>query len=74
MALLNPQRRRGRGRVDPDSEAFGVWIDAAHTAMLLYADEGANAAEGFLKRTGFLRDATFKSLVHALVHLSLIHI
>ena len=68
VVLLDPSARRGRGRVDPDSEAFGVRIDAAHTAMLLYADEGANAAEGFLKRTGLLGDATFKSLLQALVN------
>ena len=68
VVLLAPSVRRGRGRVDPDSEAFNHWIDAAHTAMMLYADESANAAEGFLKRTGLLSDATFKSLLHALVH------
>lgn len=68
VVLLAPSRRRGRGRVDPDSETFSAWIDAAHTAMLLYVDEGADIAEGFLKRTGFLRDATFKSLLAALVN------
>ena len=67
VVLLAPSVRRGRGRVDPDSEAFNHWIDAAHTAMMLYADESANAAEGFLKRTGLLSDATFKSLLQALV-------
>ena len=68
VVLMSPPRRRGKGRVDPNSDAFSVWIDAAHTAMLLYVDEGANAANGFLKRTGFLRDATFKSLLRALVN------
>ncbi|MDE0357068.1 MAG: DUF1156 domain-containing protein [Gammaproteobacteria bacterium] len=67
VVLLAPSARRGRGRVDPDSDMFSVWIDAAHTAMLLYADEGANAAESFLNRAGFRRDATFESLVRALV-------
>ena len=61
VVLLAPSDRRAKGRVDPDSEAFNHWIDAAHTAMMLYADEGANASEGFLKRAGFLRDATFES-------------
>ena len=67
VVLLAPSVRRGRGRVDPDSEAFNHWIDAAHTAMTLYADEGANAAEAFLRRAGFHRDATFESLLQALV-------
>ena len=68
VALLPAARRRGRGRVDPDSESFDVWIDAAHTAMLLYQDEGPAATEAFLKQAGLLRDATFRSLVQALVH------
>ena len=67
VVLLAPPARRGRGRVDPDSEAFNNWINAAHTAMMLYADEGANAAESFLRRAGLLRDATFESLLQALV-------
>lgn len=68
VELLPASRRRSRGRVDPDSEAFDVWIDAAHTAMLLYRDEGPAATEAFLKRAGLLRDATFRSLVQALVN------
>ena len=68
VELLPAARRRGRGRVDPDSESFDVWIDAAHTAMLLYEHEGPAATEAFLKRAGLLRDATFRSLVQALVH------
>lgn len=67
VVLLAPPARRGKGRVDPDSDTFSVWIDAAHTAMLLYADEGANAAGNFLERAGFRRDATFQSLLQALV-------
>ena len=68
VQLLPPSGRRGRGRVDPDTETFAIWIDAAHTAMLLYEEEGSPAAEAFLRRTGFLRDATFKSLLQALVN------
>ena len=68
VELLPASHRRGRGRVDPDSESFDVWIDAAHTAMLLYQDEGPAATEAFLKRAGLLRDATFRSLLQALVH------
>ena len=68
VELLPASRRRSRGRVDPDSEAFDAWINAAHTAMLLYEDEGSAAAEAFLKRAGLRRDATFRSLIQALVN------
>ncbi|WP_419861198.1 DUF1156 domain-containing protein [Candidatus Palauibacter sp.] len=67
VQLLSPARRRGRGRVDPDADPFAAWIDAAHTAMLLYDDEGPRSADVFLTRNGFLRDATFRALVAALV-------
>ena len=68
VELLSPSHRRSRHRVDPDSDAFELWIDAAHTAMLLYRDEGAAVTEAFLKRSGLLRDPTFKSLLQALVN------
>ena len=67
VELLSPARRRGPGRVDPDADPFAAWIDVAHTAMLLYDDEGPRSAEVFLTRNGFLRDATFRALVAALV-------
>ena len=67
VELLPPARRRGPGRVDPDAAAFTAWIDVAHTAMLLYDDEGPRSAEVFLTRNGFLRDATFRALVAGLV-------
>ncbi len=67
VQLLSPARRRGRGRVDPDADPFSTWIDVAHTAMLLYEDEGPRSADVFLTRNGFLRDATFRALVAALV-------
>ena len=68
VELLSPSHRRGRHRVDPDSDAFESWIDAAHTAMLLYRDEGAPVTEALLKRADLLRDPTFKSVVQALVN------
>ena len=68
VELLRPSGRRGRGRVDPDSDAFDLWIDAAHTAMLLYDEEGPRAAELFLRRNRLLRDPTFKALLQALVY------
>lgn len=67
VELLSPARRRGPGRVDPDADTFTAWIDVAHTAMLLYDDEGPRSAESFLAQSGFLRDTTFRALVAALV-------
>lgn len=68
VVLLQPGRRRGDGRVDPDGETFDTWIDAAHTAMLLYKEDGAAAARAFLDRLDFLEDGTFKALLQALIN------
>lgn len=68
VELLRPSARRGRDRVNPDSDAFDQWIDAAHTAMLLYDEEGPRATEVFLRRSRLLQDSTFKSLLRALVN------
>ena len=68
VELLPPSGRRGRGRVDPDSDAFDLWIDAAHTAMLLYDEDGPQATEMFLRRSRLLQDPTFTSLLQALVN------
>ena len=64
VELLPPSGRRGRGRVDPDSDAFDLWIDAAHTAMLLYDEDGPQATEMFLRRSRLLQDP--QALVNAI--------
>ena len=54
--------------MDPESDTLNASIEAAHTAMLLNADVGADATEGFLKRTGLLGAPSFRSLLLALVN------
>jgi hypothetical protein len=68
VVLLEPKRRRARGRVDPDADTFNTWLDAAHTAMLIYAEDGAAACEAFLKRTGLMNDGTFKVCLQAMIN------
>lgn len=68
VILLLPARRRGDGRVDPDGDGFDIWIDAVHTAMLLYKEDGPAAARAFLQRLDYLEDATFKALLQALIN------
>lgn len=67
VVLQLPEKRRKRGMVDPDLDYFPSWIDAAHTAMLLYAEDGEAACKRFLHRTGLLKDETFIACVEALV-------
>jgi adenine-specific DNA methylase len=41
VVLQAPAQRRRRGLVDPEAERFATLLDAAHTAMLVYAEDGA---------------------------------
>ena len=66
VVLLEPRQRRARPR--GPGGAFDAWLDAVHTAMLVYEEDGARACETFLKRTGLLNDATFKACPQALLN------
>jgi len=68
VILLPPRQRRGRGKADPEAEHFDTWLDAVHTAMLVYAEDGAPACETFLKRAGLRNDGTFKACLQALTN------
>lgn len=66
--LQQPKARRKKDMVDPDKKSFDCWIDAVHTAMLLYEEDGAQACKAFLQRTDLLTDTTFKACVQALLN------
>lgn len=65
VVLQQPKGRRKKGMVDPDRKSFDCWIDAVHTAMLVYEEDGARACEAFLKEAGLRHDATFKACLQA---------
>jgi len=68
VVLLEPKQRRGRGKADPEAQAFDTWLDAVHTALLVYEEDGAQACEAFLKRTGLMGDGTFKACLQAMLN------
>ncbi len=68
VALQEPADRRKRGMVDEDARDFAHWIDAAHAAMMIYAEDGAGPCEVFLRETGLRRDGTFRNLLQALLN------
>jgi len=68
VLLQPPKARRKRGMVDPDLRTFPTWIDAVHTAMLLYQEDGGPACKQLLSETGLISDSTFKALVQALLN------
>ncbi len=68
VRLLEPWERRAKGRVDDEAESFPVWINAAHTAMMVYREDGPQACEVFLRRSGLRKDSTFKALLQAMIN------
>lgn len=54
--------------VDPTMPEFDCWLDAAHTAMLAFEEDGSNACETFLKHSGLLTDSTFKLVLQAMIN------
>jgi len=68
VALQPPKARRKRNMVDPDCLVFESLVDAVHTMMLVYQEDGSIACEQFLRQTGLRNDATFKSCLQALIN------
>jgi hypothetical protein len=63
-----PTARRKRGMVDPEVDYFDCWLDAVHTAMLVYEEDGAPACGRFLNASGLRGDDTFKACLLALLN------
>jgi putative DNA methylase len=68
VVIQTPKQRRKRGMVDPEVEVFDSLIDAVHTAMLVLQEDGANACEVFLNRSGLMSDGAFKQCVQAMIN------
>jgi adenine-specific DNA methylase len=68
VVLQEPIKRRKKGMVDDEVLLFEHWIDAAHTAMMLYAEDGAGACDVFLRKSNLKNDATFKALIQSLIN------
>ncbi|MDI3339531.1 MAG: DUF1156 domain-containing protein [Sphaerobacter sp.] len=68
VVLLTPSERRRTGVVDPEATDFPSLIDAAHTAMLVYEEDGPRACQQFLKDATLLRDGRFRACLQALIN------
>jgi len=65
VVICKPSDRRRKNMVDPDGESFPQLIDALHTAMLVYDEEGSRACQVFVDRQGLRNDSRLKALVQA---------
>jgi len=68
IIMQTPVARRKTGMVDDESTSFTHWIDAAHTAMMIYSEDGAGACDLFLQKSGLKRDTTFKALLQTMIN------
>lgn len=68
VVIQEPLKRRRKGSVDPDAEEFPVWLDALHTAMLIYQEDGAAACRRFVDVNGLTANSTFKALLEAAIN------
>jgi putative DNA methylase len=68
VVLQQPIERRKKGMVDPEMAFFEHLIDALHTAMLIYAEDGAGACDVFLQNRGLKRDTTFRAGLQAMIN------
>lgn len=67
VVLAQPAARRKKNLVDPEAEAFPQLIDALHTAMLVYDEDGSRACQVFIDRQGLRGDSRLKALVQAML-------
>jgi len=67
MALCTPKERSRRGQVDVNANSFNSAIDAIHTALLIYEEDGAGAVRRFLQRVNLFNNIEFLSAYAALV-------
>lgn len=63
-----PKARRTRGMVDPDVEVFDCVLDAAHTAMLIFEEDGARGCERWVRQRRLDRDQRFMALLQAMAN------
>jgi len=68
ILMQTPVERRKKGQVDDEAISFTHWIDAAHTAMMIYSEDGAGACDLFLQKSGLKHDTTFKALLQSMIN------
>jgi adenine-specific DNA methylase len=68
VVMQTPVQRRRKGVVDDEVTSFEHLIDAVHTAMMVYEEDGAGACDVFLRKSGLKTDGAFKACLQALLN------
>jgi adenine-specific DNA methylase len=67
VQLLEPALRQRRSQVNPEADEFSTLIDAIHTAMLVWQEDGAAGCRRLFDRTGLSRREEFVAGVQGLL-------
>ncbi len=67
VVICKPADRRKKKMVDPDADGFPHLIDALHTAMMIYDEEGSKACQVFVDRHGLRNDSRMIALAQAMM-------
>lgn len=68
VTILTPALRRTAKAIDPAAASWPTLLDALHSLMVVYDEDGAGAARAWLTRTGFAGDPQFRDLVAAAIN------
>jgi adenine-specific DNA methylase len=68
VTILSPAQRRTARAFDPAASSWATMLDGLHSLMVLYDEDGAGAAGGWLGRTGYGDSSRFHDLVAAALH------
>lgn len=68
VTIQTPAQRRTARALDPGANEWPTMIDALHALMLVHDEDGLQAAERWLVKTGHKDDERFRALVEAALH------
>ena len=68
VTILTPAQRRTAGALDPHATSWPTQLDALHSLMLVYEEDGITAAERWLDRVHLRGEQRFADLVRAAIY------
>jgi hypothetical protein len=68
VTMLSPAQRRTAKAFDPAALSWPTFLDALHSLMLTYDEDGAGAARTWLERSGSAGDPKFHDLIQAAIN------
>lgn len=68
VELQSPAQRRTAGKLDPEAGTWQTLVDVLHSLLLVYEEDGFQAAQHWLQRHGYEDQEKLRELVRAAMH------